>query len=79
MGSFLKKSGHFFGENTGKFQGFVILSSLCDLDQSVIDLFAKQLNNALNLHFGSITCTKFDEFSENSRMGGGSFPMQKFS
>ena len=50
VGSFLNKSGHFFGENTGKFQGFVILSSLCDLDQSVIDLFAKQLNNTLNLH-----------------------------
>ena len=50
MGSFLKKYGHFFGEYTGKFQGFVILSFLCDLDQSVIDLFAKQLNNTLNLH-----------------------------
>ena len=31
---------------------FVILSSICDLVhvQSVIDLFVKQLNNALNLH-----------------------------
>ena len=38
-----------FGENTGKIQVFVILPSFCDFVhvQSVKDLFAKQLNNAL--------------------------------
>ena len=49
------KKGLFFGkttgENTGKIHVVVILSSFCDLVhvQSVIDPFAKQLNNALNL------------------------------
>ena len=46
------KDGHFFDKNTGakmgKTQVLVILSSFCDLvhAESVVDLFAKQLNNA---------------------------------
>ena len=56
----LAKYGHFFRKNTGiirakiraEFNFFLILSSFCDVVhvQSVIDLFAKQLNYALNLH-----------------------------
>ena len=39
------------GEKTGEIQVFVILPSFCDLVhiQNVIDPFAKQLNNALNV------------------------------
>ena len=39
------------GEKTGKTQVVVILSSFCDLVyfQSVVHLFAKRLNNALNV------------------------------
>ena len=46
------KDGHFLDKNTGaktgKTQVLVILSSFCDLvhAESVVDLFAKQLNNA---------------------------------
>ena len=46
------KNGHFFDKNMGakmgKTQVLVILSSFCDLvhAESVVDLFAKQLNNA---------------------------------
>ena len=47
---FCENMGTFFGKNKGKFQVFVISSSLCDLVQSVIGLLAKQLNNTLNLH-----------------------------
>ena len=58
------KYGHFFGKNTGIIRALYVqakirakfifcdLSSVCDFlnVQSIIDLFAKQLNNALNLH-----------------------------
>ena len=39
------------GAKTGKTQVLVILSSFCDLvhAESVVDLFVKQLNNALNV------------------------------
>ena len=53
------KDGRFFAKTTGvirakiqaKFK-FVISASVCDLVhvQSVVDLFSKQLNNALNVH-----------------------------
>ena len=49
MGTFWAKIRRYTAENTGKIQVFVILSSFCDLVhiQRVIDLFAKQINNAL--------------------------------
>ena len=45
---FGQKYERYTSENTGKAQVFVILSSFCDLvhAESVVDLFAKQLNNA---------------------------------
>ena len=56
----------------GKIQVFVILLSFCDLVhvQSVIDLFAKQLNNALNLHF----ITKIRAKSQKYERYTGDFP-----
>ena len=50
------KYGHFFGKNTGviraKIKSFCDVVFFCDSMhvQSIIDLFAKQLNSALNLH-----------------------------
>ena len=50
------KDGRYFskntGEKTGKTQVFVILSSFCDLVhfQSVVHVFTKRLNIALNVH-----------------------------
>ena len=45
---FGQKYGRWTGAKTGKTQVLVILSSFCDLvhAESVVDLFAKQLNNA---------------------------------
>ena len=58
---------------TGKIK--LMLSSFCDLVhvQSVIDLFAKQLNNALNLHFITkirAKSQKYGRFSTNARIYG---------
>ena len=57
----------------GKTQVFVILLSFCDLvhAQIIVDLFAKQLNNALNVP--KITnrwakSQKYGKFSTNARL-----------
>ena len=74
------KYGNFFGENTGKIQVFVILPSFCDLVhvQSVKDLFAKQLNNALkpalnHQNMGKITKIRalYGRFLTNARIYSG--------
>jgi len=56
------------GENTGKIHVVVILSSFCDLVhvQSVIDLFANQLNNAFNLHKITKIRVKSQKYGRNT-------------
>ena len=76
---FWQKYRRYTGENTGKIQVFVILSSFGDLVhvQRVIDLFAKQINNALkpalnHQNTGKITKIQalYGRFPTNARIYG---------
>ena len=64
-----------YGVRRAKQRVFVILSSFCDLMhiQSVVDLFAKQLYNALNVPKITNRWTnsqKYGRFSTNARLDG---------
>ena len=63
---FWQKYGRYTGENTGKIQVFVILSSFCDLVhvQSVIDLFDSSITVT------RWTCTKSPKYGQNHKNTG---------